>query len=66
MTCQLREELYFFWVFFYLLVIMTVQCIVQFRSKAVKIPCTVVSDVRSDITIENYQYAKSFGGQRVV
>ena len=44
----------------------TVQCLAQFMSETVKIPCTVVSDIRSDITVENHQYAKSWGGGRVV
>lgn len=46
--------------------VMTVQCLAQFMSETVKVPCTVVSDIRSDIAIENYQYAKSLGRKRVV
>lgn len=66
MTCQLREEIYFFWVvfFFVFLVIMTVQCLVQFMSKAVKIPCTVVMlEVELPLKIINMQ--NLFGDKRL-
>lgn len=62
MTSQLHKELYFFWVFCLAChCVMTIQCLAQFMSETVKIPCTVISNIRSDITIENDQYVKSLG-----
>lgn len=40
---------------------MTVPCLAQLLSETVRIPCTVIGDIRS----ENYRYAKSFGGKKV-